>query len=87
QRWVWNAVDLLAWQLMVAPLVWEHHYVFAVPLVLTALATAPPATFFRLAVASALMLAMPTADIYPLSYTRLAGLVLLFHWTSVRSRA
>jgi hypothetical protein len=82
QRWVWNAVDLLAWQLMVAPLVWEHHYVLAVPLVLTALATAPPERLFRLAVAGALMLTIPTADMYPLSYTRLAGLVLALYWTS-----
>jgi hypothetical protein len=52
-----------------------------VPLVLTALATAPPGKLFRLAVAGALMLAIPTADMYPLSYTRLAGLVLALYWS------
>ncbi|HZS37594.1 MAG TPA: glycosyltransferase family 87 protein [Polyangia bacterium] len=80
-----HAADLLAWTLLVSPMVWEHHYLLAVPALLIYASLAPRASLPRLAIAAALMLAMPTSDFYPLGYHRLAGLALLLAWTDPTS--
>jgi hypothetical protein len=71
------ALDALAVVLIAAPITWEHHYVAAIPLVVWAFARNERARWPRLVVAAVLMLGVPTFDVFPLSYHRLVGLLLL----------
>lgn len=73
-------VDTMALMLLVSPLVWEHHYVLAMPFVVWAFATNGMHKPLRVLVAAFLMLVPPTFDVFPLSYHRLAGLLLLLYW-------
>jgi hypothetical protein len=81
-----DAALVLVWMLLASPVVWEHHFVLAIPAFLVAAARAssapsPPSptspSWPRLGVAFALALALPTSDVYLLGYHRLAGLLLL----------
>lgn len=88
-----HSADALALALLVSPSAWEHHFVFALPLVLWALAAALPspqsppshARLLPIGLAAALMLAMPTFDLFPFSYGRIAGLLLLLVITPPRA--
>jgi hypothetical protein len=77
-----HAVDALALALLVSPTVWEHHYVLALPLVLWAAAKRGRDRPWPVAIGAFLMLAVPTFDLFPLSYHRIVGLVLLLILTS-----
>lgn len=79
-----QAMDSLALGLLLAPRVWEHHYVLAVPIVLWGMAISGRERPLLVGTAAILMLALPTFDIYPLSYHRLAGLLLMLYLTSPR---
>jgi len=72
-----HSMDALALTLLVPPMVWEHHYVIAVPVIIWAAATSPRNRLWIVAVAAALMLAVPTFDLFPFSYHRVAGLLML----------
>jgi len=68
----------LALMLILSPVSWEHHYVWALPLAVVAIARAwdrQPALVFPGVV---LIFGLPTFDLFPLSYHRLFGLLLLF---------
>jgi hypothetical protein len=71
-----HAMDALAGILLVSPVVWEHHYVLALPLVVWGLVAGEPRRRPLVAAAALLMLALPTFDFFPFSYHRLAGLLL-----------
>ncbi|MBZ0272960.1 glycosyltransferase 87 family protein [bacterium] len=71
-----HSADAIAAMLLVSPMVWEHHYVLALPIALYALIAVPRARLPLAALAVALMLAIPTFNVFPFSYHRLAGLVL-----------
>jgi hypothetical protein len=77
-----QAMDSLALGLLLAPRVWEHHYVLAAPIVLWGTAVAGRKRPWLVGTAAFLMLALPTFDIYPLSYHRRAGLLLMLYLTS-----
>jgi hypothetical protein len=66
---------LLAAVILVFPLAWAHHFVFAMPLALCVWARKSPSV--AVMAATALMLMVPAFDIYPLALHRLIGLVLL----------
>ncbi len=70
-----NAADALAFSLRISQSVWEHHFLFALPLVIVAIATQWRERPVAVAVCVFLMLGMPTFDLFPLSYHRAAGLV------------
>jgi alpha-1,2-mannosyltransferase len=72
-----HAMDALAFVLLAAPITWEHHYVLAIPITAWAAAGWGRAHPVAIALAALLMFAPPTFDLFPLSYHRLAGLVLL----------
>jgi hypothetical protein len=72
-----QAMDATAAGLIVSPLVWEHHYVLAIPIVLWAAAGWGAARPVAIGVVAVLIFAVPTFDIFPLSYHRLAGLVFM----------
>jgi hypothetical protein len=82
RRFLAHGADALAFALLVSPSVWEHHYVLALPLALWAVATRWRERPGGLALGIFLMLAMPTFDLFPLSYHRLAGMLLLLALTS-----
>jgi len=56
----------------------------AVPIVLWGMAISGRERPLLVGTAAILMLALPTFDIYPLSYHRLAGLLLMLYLTSPR---
>jgi hypothetical protein len=76
-----HAVDALAFALLASPSVWEHHYVMALPLALVACASRAEERPGLLALGLFAMLAMPTFDLFPLGYHRVAGLCLLLALT------
>lgn len=63
--------------LLLSPMVWAHHYILVVPALIYALATVSPKRYTVVGISALLMLLIPTFDLYPLSYHRLAGLLLL----------
>lgn len=79
-----RAMDALVLTLLAAPVVWEHHYLLSVVPLLWAWARFP-ARRALLLVAAVLMLAVPTFDVFLLSWHRLAGLG-LFLWATRGSR-
>jgi hypothetical protein len=72
-----NAADALAFSLLISQSVWEHHFLFALPLVILAVATRWRERPLAVAVSVFLVLGMPTFDLFPLSYHRAAGLIAL----------
>jgi len=77
-----HSMDALAFTLIVAPLVWEHHYILAIPIVLWALATRSSTNLLQISIAALLIFDLPTFDVFPFSYHRLVGLVMLLYYTS-----
>jgi hypothetical protein len=57
---------------------WEHHYVWALPLSVVAIARCWKGSPFRVGFALILIFGLPTFDVFPLSYHRLLGLMILF---------
>lgn len=73
-----HSMDAIALGLLISPVVWEHHYLLVLPLVIWALASQTKVERLWLVALSAfLIFVLPTFDIFPLSYHRLAGLLLL----------
>ncbi len=76
------AMDALILALIVSPIVWEHHYVLALPIVLWAVAHYGAHYPWQIGVSAFLMWALPTFDVFPLSYHRVIGLVILLYITA-----
>jgi hypothetical protein len=72
-----HSLDALALTLIVAPRVWEHHYVLALPLMVWAVAVRGRSQPWLVGIGCFLIAAVPTFDLFPFSYHRLAGLLLL----------
>jgi hypothetical protein len=71
-------IDAIALGLLISPVVWEHHYLLALPVLIWALANQETvAQLRRVGVSAFLIFVIPTFDIFPFSYHRLAGLLLL----------
>jgi alpha-1,2-mannosyltransferase len=70
-----TSARVMAAVLLIFPLTWAHHYVFAIPLAVCLWARGTPRP--RHALATALVLFVPAFDIYPLGLHRLVGLFLL----------
>ena len=72
-------VDMVGLMLLASPVAWEHHYVLAIPVFLWTLALQlkegqlPIASFL----AFLFIFALPTFDVFPFSYLRLTGLLIL----------
>jgi hypothetical protein len=79
-----HAADALAFPLLVSPSVWEHHYVMALPLVIYAVARRGAERPGWIALCGFAVLAMPTFDLFPLGYHRLAGMLGLLVLTAPR---
>jgi alpha-1,2-mannosyltransferase len=79
-----HGADALAFGLLVSPSVWEHHYVMALPLAIFAVALLGKERPLGVAAGLFAMLAMPTFDVFPLGYHRLAGMLWLL-WLAAPS--
>lgn len=94
--------DALAFSLLVSQSVWEHHFVFALPLLVLAFARSAaravsvgaegdvarsPALDGRLVIAALLILALPTLDLFPLGHFRVTGLLGLLWLTAPAAAA
>ncbi len=77
-----HGADALAFGLVAASSVWEHHYVLAIPLALFAVATRGRERPVAVALAILLAIVVPTFDVFPLSYHRMLGLAMLLVLTS-----
>ncbi|HOX38482.1 MAG TPA: glycosyltransferase family 87 protein [Candidatus Brocadiia bacterium] len=86
-RFAGHALDIMALTLLTAPVVWEHHYILAMPIVVFAWAmfgdgvsepdTATGRARAMTILAAFLIFAVPTFDVHLLSYHRIAGLIML----------
>ena len=72
-----NVFDAIAMVLIISPLVWEHHYILTIPLIIWVILTQGKQKPWRVGVAAFLICAIPIFDVYPFSYHRIAGLLLL----------
>jgi hypothetical protein len=77
-----NMVDCSALMLLLSPLVWEHHYILAIPLAIWAFAQQGSKNPWLVGVGTFMMFVLPTFDVFPLSYHRISGLLLLLWLTS-----
>jgi hypothetical protein len=64
-----------AFSLLISQSVWEHHFLLALPVAILAVETRWRERPLAVAVSLFLVLGMPTFDLYPLGYHRLAGLI------------
>lgn len=67
----------MATMLLISPIAWEHHYVWALPLGVLCAVRHGRGRPLLVVIASLLVFALPTFDVFPLSYHRLCGLLLL----------
>ena len=76
---VGDTLDAIALGLLVSPVVWEHHYLLAMPLLIWAVSQVRAERLWLVGVSGFLIFALPTFDVFPLSYHRMAGLLLLLY--------
>ena len=67
----------MALMLLLSPVAWEHHYVWALPLLALTAARKGRQHPLSVGVCVLLICGLPTFDVFPLSYHRLVGLLLL----------
>lgn len=72
-----HLLDFSVISLLIAPSAWEHHYVIAIPLAIWAFALRSRDALMRTALGAALVFALPVFNVYPFSYLRMAGLLIL----------
>jgi hypothetical protein len=77
ERFYGNLFDAIALALIISPLVWEHHYILALPFIIYVAVTRGKEQPWRVGVGAFLICAVPVFDVFPLSYHRVAGLMLL----------
>lgn len=83
-RMAGHAMDALAAMLLLSPMVWEHHFVLALPLCIWAIVTQGSRKPVTIGLATALIFLVPAFDLYPFSYSRLLGLCMLLRCTAPR---
>lgn len=77
KRFRGHAMDAILLSLLVSPIVWEHHYVLALPAVVWGLTSLPSDTRLKVGLAALLIFAVPSFDVFLLGYSRLCGVLLL----------
>jgi hypothetical protein len=79
--------EILALNLFVSPLVWPHHFVFALPLAVFAAASEGARRPILIGTSLILTFALPWSDVFLLGYHRLIGVALALYATSPRQAA
>ncbi|HRJ76209.1 MAG TPA: hypothetical protein PLX90_09435, partial [Anaerolineales bacterium] len=72
-----HLLDFSVISLLIAPSAWEHHYVLAIPLMLWVFQLRIKDKPWHVLIGFVLVFGMPVFNVFPSSYLRLAGLVLL----------
>ena len=83
-RLLGHTMDALALMLLISPMVWEHHYVMMLPVYVWTITIVGRRKPWLVLAAGLLLFALPTFDLYPFSYHRLAGLILTLWLTRPR---
>lgn len=76
---VGHMLDAIALGLLISPVVWEHHYLLAMPLLIWGISQVRAERLWLVGVSGFLIFVIPTFDVFPLSYHRMAGLLLLLY--------
>ena len=79
-----HSIDAISLALLISPSVWVHHYVLAIPLAILAFTVRRHDALGKVLVGIFLIFCIPTFDVFPISYHRLVGLLLLMQLTSVK---
>ncbi|MHC4294076.1 MAG: glycosyltransferase family 87 protein [Planctomycetota bacterium] len=74
--------DALCLMLLVSPVVWVHHYVFAIPIAMLLLSVLGKKNPVLVGVLMLLVFVVPMVSVFPLSYHRLVGLIGMIYVTS-----
>jgi len=72
-----HLIDFSVLSLLIAPSAWEHHYVIAIPLAIWAFALRGKDAPWLVMIGMTAIFLLPVFNIYPFSYLRMAGLILL----------
>lgn len=80
-----HSMDAIAFSLLISPSVWEHHYVLAIPIAVWAIATRRLDRPWLALIGVFLIFCIPTFEIFPLSFHRLVGLLILVFLTAPES--
>ncbi|MCF7837815.1 MAG: DUF2029 domain-containing protein [Candidatus Marinimicrobia bacterium] len=72
-----QSMDTICLSFFVSPLVFEHHYILALPVILWTAATRWPQARGRILTGAALICLVPVYDVCPLAWNRIVGLFLL----------
>jgi hypothetical protein len=76
-----HLVDFSVLSLVIAPSAWDHHFVLAIPLALWAVALQGRSRPGWVGIGIASIFAMPAFNVFPISYLRLFGVILLLWLT------
>ena len=77
-----HSIDAIALSLLISPSVWEHHYVIAIPISIWAITISKYNNLWLSLIGTFLIFCIPTFEIFPLSFHRLLGLLLLVYLTA-----
>lgn len=81
-RFYGHSMDAIALGLLISPSVYEHHYIVAIPVALWAIITRRSDKPIPVAIAIFLVFCVPTFDIFPISFHRLIGLIMIVYFTN-----
>lgn len=84
-RFYGHSMDAIALALLISPSVWEHHFVIVIPIAVWAIATRRFDKPLLVCIGTFLIFCIPTFEIFPLSFHRLAGLLILVWLTTPES--
>jgi Glycosyltransferase family 87 len=77
-----HSIDAIALSLLISPSVWEHHYVLAIPISIWAIITCSRDDLRLVSIGTFLVFCVPIFEIFPLSFHRLAGLLIVVYLTA-----
>ncbi len=75
--WLGNVSDALCLGLLLSPTAWEHYFVFVIPAIVWGWRASLTRRPITVGLATVLTSLVPVFDVFPFSYHRLAGLILL----------
>ncbi len=76
-RNIGHLLDFSVLSLLIAPSAWEHHYVIAIPLAIWVFALRGKDAPWQVLLGYALVFVLPVFNVFPFSYLRMAGIILL----------
>ncbi len=77
-----NLIDFASISLLITPSAWDHHFVIAIPLALWAIALRGKDRPGWVGIATASIFVLPPFDIFPFSYLRMFGVIVLLILTA-----